>query len=87
MLVGLNLFSMIWARVLRSTHGNSTSTDSAIPGALSCSMPVQVVCRVERYVPDSPILWLLWGPSWILPVQSWLIWSSRSLIRCRVGSV
>jgi len=85
MLVGLNLVSMIWARVLRSTPRNSTSTDSAIPGALSCSMTV--VCRVGRYVPDSPILWLLWGPSWILPVRSWLIWSSRSLIRCRVGSL
>ena len=37
MFVGLNLFSMICTRVLRSTPGNSTSTDAAIVDALSLS--------------------------------------------------
>ena len=81
MLVGLNLFSIICTRVLRSTPGKSVSTESIMPLALS---PWPLIGIWVGYdVPgglDSARGWSLW-----FAALSSANWVSNSAILMSVG--
>ena len=81
MLVGLNWFLMICANVLRSTPGNSVSTDSAVADALSIPNPARggVWLYVPGSLPTSPLAYLI--PCSAGSCSSWF---SRSRIRASV---
>ena len=81
MLVDLNRFSMICANVLRSTPGNSASTDLAVADALSIPNPARggVWLYVPSALPTCRLACLSSCSTW-----SWASWFSRSRIRASV---
>ena len=82
MLVGLKRFSIICTSVLLSTPGNSVSTESTMPPALSPSpaIGVWVGYDIPRAV-GCGSGWLYW-----FRALSAASWASNSAIRVSVGS-
>ena len=78
MFVGLNRFSTIWVRVLRSTPGNSVSMELTVPDALSPSVPWETLQENTYQVLVAPCSYLL-RTSFLLSVLPTGFLSPRSI--------